>query len=202
MLIGGNMQNREIQIKKQFEINASVETIFPLICPFGEYKWIPGWKFELVHCPNKRVEQGTIFREVTSPTILMGSPFGKTTWTAVLHDPKNYNIHFKLENRGSETLYKINMSDNGKGGALIKIDVKYQALNKLGDRVIANNGREKIVFMYDFIFQMLIHYCENGKMITLSQLRRRVSPPESLTFVDKIYLMIAQVRQSRLRKVK
>jgi hypothetical protein len=84
---GVNMLNRVIHIEKAFVINAPAETIFPLICPFGEYKWIPGWNFELVHCPNERIEQGTIFREVSPPPILMGSFFGKTTWTAVLHDP-------------------------------------------------------------------------------------------------------------------
>lgn len=196
------MKNRVIHIEKQFIINAPAETIFPLICPFGEYKWIPGWNFELVHCPNERIEQGTIFREVSSPPILMGSFFGKTTWTAVLHDPKNYKVHFKLENKGSRTLYKIAMSANAGGGTLIKIDVKYQALNRIGNRVVAKNGREKIIFMFDFIFQMLTHYCETGEMFTLSQLRRRVSPPDSLTFFDKLYLMFAQFRQSRLRKVK
>lgn len=195
------MKNRRIQINKQYEIKAPVETVFPLLCPFGEYRWIPGWKFELVHCPNKRNELGTIFQEVLTPSILMGSPFGKTTWTTVLHDPENYNIHFKLENSASETLYKIDMSDTGKGATLITIDVKYQALNWLGDRVIANNGKEKILFMYDFLFQMLIHYSENQTMITLSQLGKRVSRPKSLTFVDKICLMVGQFRQSMLRKI-
>ncbi len=194
------MQKKEIQINKQYEINAPVETIFPIVCPFGEYKWIPDWKFDLVHCPNKRVELGTIFREVISPSILMGSPFGKTTWTAVLHDPMNFNIHFNLENRASEMLYKIEMSDNGKGGTLTNIDAKYLARNRQGNRVIANNGREKIVFMFDFIFMMLSHYCENGNLITLSQLRRELSLPESLTFVDKMSLIIARARQSMMQK--
>lgn len=137
------MKNRVIHIEKQFIINAPAETIFPLICPFGEYKWIPGWNFELVHCPNERIEQGTIFREVSSPPILMGSFFGKITWTAVLHDQKNYKVHFKLENKGSRTLYKIAMSANAGGGTLIKIDVKYQALNRIGNRVVAKKWQRE-----------------------------------------------------------
>jgi len=51
--IGGNMQNRVIHIEKEFIINAPAETVFPLTCPFGEYKWIPSWNFELVRCPNE-----------------------------------------------------------------------------------------------------------------------------------------------------
>ncbi|NQU66991.1 MAG: SRPBCC family protein [Candidatus Marinimicrobia bacterium] len=78
-------------------INAPVDQVFPLASPVEEYKWIPGWKCDLIHCPNDRVELGTIFSEISSAPFLMGSFGGETTWTTVLYDPENYKIHFRLE---------------------------------------------------------------------------------------------------------
>ena len=45
-------------------IKAPVDQVFPLACPVEEYKWILGWKCNLIHCPNDRVERGTIFSEI------------------------------------------------------------------------------------------------------------------------------------------
>ncbi|MFC2169611.1 hypothetical protein ACFLRM_03460, partial [Acidobacteriota bacterium] len=74
-------------------IKAPVDKVFPLCCPVEEYKWIPGWKCNLIHCPNDRVEQGTIFSEISSAPFLTGSFKGKTTWKVVMHDPESYKIH-------------------------------------------------------------------------------------------------------------
>ncbi len=82
-------------------IKAPVEKVFPLVCPVEEYKWIPNWKCNLIHCPNNRVELGTVFEEGSSAPFLMGRFHGKTTWTAITHDPENYKVHFRLDNANS-----------------------------------------------------------------------------------------------------
>ena len=88
-------------------IKGPVDKVFSLCCPVEEYKWIPGWKCKLIHCPNDRVELGTIFSEISSAPFLIGSFQGKTTWTAVMHDSEGYKIHYRLDNKNSSSLYKI-----------------------------------------------------------------------------------------------
>ena len=51
-------------------INAPVDEVFPLACPVKEYLWIPGWKCNLIHCPNERVELGTVLSELSSTRFL------------------------------------------------------------------------------------------------------------------------------------
>ena len=193
------MSTHEIQIVEQGCINAPLEKVFPLCCPVEEYKWIPGWKCELVHCPNQRVELGTVFRELISPPLLAGSPFAKTTWTAVLHEPQNFRLHFKLKNSASESLYKITLSDNGKGGARARLEFNYKALNKAGERVIANRGKEKIRFMLRYISLMLTHYCERGQRIGLPAMAKFMLHSKALSLTDKVHCIISRLRQLLMR---
>ncbi|MBE9511655.1 MAG: hypothetical protein IMY71_12325 [Bacteroidetes bacterium] len=88
-------------------IKAPVDQVFLLASPVEEYKWIPGWKCNLIHCPNDRVELGTIFSEISSAPFLIGSFQGKTTWTVVMHDPESYKIHFRLDNKNSILVCKF-----------------------------------------------------------------------------------------------
>ena len=61
-----------LQVDYETRIAAPVDSVFPLACPVEEYKWIPGWKCDLVHCPNQQVEQGTVFDEYSSAPFLVG----------------------------------------------------------------------------------------------------------------------------------
>ena len=75
-------------------IKAPVDQVFPLASPIEEYRWIPGWKCNLIHCPNDKVELGTVFSEISSAPFLIGSFKGETTWTVVMYDQDHYKILF------------------------------------------------------------------------------------------------------------
>ena len=110
-----NMSNESqndgsITVMVQQYINAPVQEVFPLACPVMEYKWIPGWKCELIHCPNGHVELGCIFNEISSAPVLADSIAQKTTWTAVLYEPDNFRVHYRLVNKISSSLYKIELT--------------------------------------------------------------------------------------------
>jgi hypothetical protein len=64
--------SNSLQVDYETRIAAPVDSVFPLACPVEEYKWIPGWKCDLVHCPNQQVEQGTVFDEYSSAPFLVG----------------------------------------------------------------------------------------------------------------------------------
>ncbi len=169
-------------------IKAPVDKVFPLCCPVEEYKWIPGWKCNLIHCPNDRVEQGTIFSEIFSAPFLMCSIQGKTTWTVVRHDSKSYKIHFKLDNKNSSSLYKIEFKDNGKGGTEGKLDFTYNAINKKGNKVVEKNLEVKINIMLSILNAMLRHYCETNEMLSFSELQKMILSEQRLSVIDKIIL--------------
>ena len=180
-------------------IKAPVDQVFPLACPVEEYKWIAGWKCNLIHCPNDRVEWGTIFSEISSAPFLIGSFQGKTTWTVVMHDPESYKIHFRLDNRNSSSLYKIELKDNGKGGTEGKLDFTYNATNKKGNKLVGKNLEGKIHIMLSILNAMLQHYCETNEMFSFSELQKMILSEQRLSVIDKILLGLNRLAVSNMK---
>ena len=180
------MSKDKVNIVLPVQIKAPVQKVFPLCCPVEEYRWIPGWKCHLIHCPNNKVELGTIFSEVSSAPFLLNSFLGKTTWTAIVHDPDNYKLHFRLDNKKSSSLYTIELQDDGKGGTAGTLDFTYNAVNDRGGSYPGKNMEKKIRVMLSLIRTMLQHYCETGKMLTFGVLQKRVLSEPELSVMDKI----------------
>lgn len=180
-------------------IKAPVDKVFPLCCPVEEYKWIPGWKCNLIHCPNDRVEKGTIFSEISSAPFLMGSFQGKTTWTAVMHDSESYKLHFRLDNKNSSSLYKIELEDNGKGGTEGKLDFTYNAINKKGNKLVGKNLEGKIHIMLSIINAVLQHYCETNEMLYFSGLQKMILSEQGLSVIDKILFGLNRLAVSNMK---
>ncbi|MCG8344023.1 MAG: hypothetical protein MI685_02540, partial [Chlorobiales bacterium] len=168
------------------QIKAPVQKVFPLCCPVEEYRWIPGWKCHLIHCPNNKVELGTIFSEMSSAPFLLNSFLGKTTWTAIMHDSDNYKLHFRLDNKKSSSLYTIELQDDGKGGTAGNLDFTYNAVSDRGGSYPGKNMEKNIRVMLSLVKTMLQHYCETGKMLTFGGLQKRVLSEPELSVMDKI----------------
>ncbi len=179
-----------IQVNYEARVHVPVEAVFPLCCPVEEYKWIPGWKCDLVHCPNERVEHGTVFNEYSSAPFLMGKAWGKTTWTAVLHDPEQHRVHYELKNVASESLYKIELSDDGPEGTSAQLDFRYSAIAPLGLKVIRNRGEAKIKLMLQILTVLLQRYCERGELASTGRIARLVATSEALTTTDRLRLSL------------
>jgi hypothetical protein len=188
-----------IQVNYATRVDAPVEAVFPLCCPVEEYKWIPGWKCDLVHCPNERVEQGTVFDEYSSAPFLMGKAWGKTTWTAVLHDPEQHRVHYELKNVASDSLYKIELSDNGSSGTLAQLDFRYSAITPLGLKVIRNRGEAKIELMLRILTELLRNYCERGGVARPGRIARLIATSDALTAADRIRLFVNGFAMARKR---
>jgi hypothetical protein len=178
-------------------IRAPVEAVFPLCCPVEEYKWIPGWKCDLVHCPNERVERGTVFDEYFSAPFLIGKAWGKTTWSAVLHDPEQHRVHYALKNVASDSLYKIELIDDGSDGTLAQLDFGYSAITPLGLKVIRSRGEAKIKLMLQILMALLRHYCERGEVASSGRIARLIATSDALDTADRIRLFVNRLAMAR-----
>jgi hypothetical protein len=85
-----------IHVTQEGRINAPVNRVFPLACPYEEYKWIDGWDCDIIYSDSGKIEDGCIFTEERSVPLLHDSDDGATTWYAVLHDPQDFRLHFVL----------------------------------------------------------------------------------------------------------
>jgi hypothetical protein len=182
-----------VQANYEMRIAAPVDKVFPLACPVEEYKWIPGWKCDLVHCPNERVEQGTVFDEYSSAPFLAGKAWAKTTWTAVLHEPNRHRVHYAIKNVACDSLYKIEFSAPGSAESLAHLNFRYSASGRLGRNVIRRRGEAKIELMLQILATMLRHYCESGKPVPRDRIARLIATSQALTVADRARVLINTV---------
>ena len=64
------------------DIRASLEDVFPLLCPKREEQWIPGWECETIWSHSGYNEEGAIFRTT--------KPYGtELYWTTLQCDIAN-----------------------------------------------------------------------------------------------------------------
>ena len=181
-----------VREEKKGTINAQVQNVFPLACPVMEYKWIPGWKCELIHCPNGHVELGTIFNEIFSAPVLADSIAQTTTWTAVLYEPDRYRIHYRLDNKISSSLYKIEFEADLSGRTKYRIELTYSPLNEKGRHNMEKDGVKKIQLMLSVLSLMLKHYCERGEMIKSSEIMKLGLRFKQITVKARIRLLLNQ----------
>jgi hypothetical protein len=191
--------SESMRILLESAIGAPVQSVFPLACPVMEYKWIEGWKSELVHCPNGYVEKNCVFKEIMSAPFLMGSFYGKTTWTAVLYDPHTYKVHYRLENKISVSLYKIELEADGKDRTKCRLELTYDALNRKGISIIENQGAEKIRFMLSILSRMMKYYSEMGEILKSASLARQILRFKHFTPKDKTRLLLNNLLMKVMR---
>jgi hypothetical protein len=154
------------KVTHNFTINAPAEDIFSLVCPLMEYRWIKGWKCKLIYLPNGKNEKDCVFSEIMSAPFLIGNINGKTIWTTVLFDPLNYQVHFKLDNKISSSLYKIEMIHKPDNSTACNLEFTYTPTNTKGSRLLRQKGESKIRFLLEALSTMLKYYSETGKIYT------------------------------------
>jgi hypothetical protein len=68
---------------------ASVEEVFPLLCPKKEEEWIPGWECEVIWSRSGYNEEGAVFRTL--------KPYGtELYWITLEYDIRNRRGDFLL----------------------------------------------------------------------------------------------------------
>jgi len=169
-------------------ICAPAEKVFKLACPVEEYKWIPGWKCNLIHCPNNRVEEGTVFSEILSAPFLSDGVFGKTVWTAIRHEPEKNLLVFRLENRVSSSIYQIGLTADKQGNSSITLDFTYTPIGKAYNRRMVEERERKIHAMLSILSSMLKHYSEKGFIIPASSVQKAALGSSELGISDKLHM--------------
>ena len=97
------MKFKAIQFSRSgvIHVNATIEEVFPLLCPKREEEWIPGWECETIWSKSGYNEEGAIFR-TTKPNDT------ELYWTTLQYDidkkivdflitaPRLYMLRFKI----------------------------------------------------------------------------------------------------------
>jgi hypothetical protein len=144
-------------------------TVFPLLCPVQEYKWIDNWECEIIYSDSEGVENNCIFKENKTGPILFDAKV-PTYWTASYYDTANYRVEFVLiTDNIAITKIDIVIKDIGSGKSSADWNMTITAINHEGNNLINNSTRNKAKLYLTVLGKALKYYCENGELFNLNK---------------------------------
>ena len=121
---------------KQFSRNgvihckATVEEVFPLLCPKKEEEWIPGWECETIWSNSGYNEEGAVFRTF--------KPYGtELYWTTLQYDIQSKIIDFLITAPRLFMLrFKIGIKTTRNGSLSITFTQVFTSVSEEGNALI------------------------------------------------------------------
>ena len=190
---------KNLTIEKEVTIKAPVNEVFPLVCPVREYDWIPGWKCNLLYCPNGRNEKDVVFREKMTSPFLLNKNGGKTTWITLLYDKSTCRVHFRWINHISTSLYKMEMSPIDSSQTRCTLSLDLEVTNERGSKILTPDSEYKIGFLIEGLAAMLKHYCETGEKLNSKGSRRKTEFIGRLTTSEKLTFLLNKMNMKLTR---
>ena len=161
-----SLKAKRLHRTHQVTIQAPIDEIFPLACPIEEYKWIDGWKCEMIYSEGGKNENNCIFSEETSaPALFPSTGLGSTIWYTTLWDTEGHRVHFALITSLSVAKFEIEMQDQGGGNTLVQWGFTVTALNEEGNHHVGDATAAGMTGMMTFLGDSLKHYCESGEIL-------------------------------------
>jgi len=152
-------KKKRLRVTQKHWLPHTCETIFHLVCPVEEDKWLPGWRDqrEIIYAESGRAEPGCVFRVDHQPQ-LMGSatlvnsifqPFEKIQYTGV-NEYLVYQILWDLK--------------PVKEGSELHLTRTWTALNAEAQEFLWNLSHSATINAPD-LFKYMEHYLSHGEMI-------------------------------------
>ena len=156
------MQDRIVRTYTQ-KIDASPDTVFPLICPVREAEWLDGWgdSCELIYSQSGFAEKGCVFR-----TRSEHAP--ETIWTISTHDPAARVVEFVRVTAGLEaSTLRVSIRDGrSEGGSEVEVTYASTPLSDQGARYAAHrydaDGLRRSVAWWE---TSMNHYVRTGSRL-------------------------------------
>jgi hypothetical protein len=150
-------QSRRVVRRYRYEIDASPERIFPLLCPVREYDWIDGWTAQVLYSQTGVAEKDCVFM-----TQRPGRP--EATWVVSLYDPP-HRIEFAIFH-GREVVEKLDVALEPTGGrTALRWARTYTSLCPAGDRFLEAYTGEALDQAMAHLSRALQHYLQTGALL-------------------------------------
>jgi len=139
-------------------LNAPPETVFPLLCPVMETKWVPGWMPATVFTDSGLVEPECMFTTPSKPH--------DSIWLVSKHDPDRYRLEmYKISPEHTITKLEIALSGENDGATSANIAYEVTAIGTAGERFVEEFTEEWYEgFMQSWERAMNHHLKTGGKI--------------------------------------
>jgi hypothetical protein len=142
-----------------FDVPATPDRVFPLLCPVREYDWIPGWECDVLHTVSGVAEEDCVFR-TRFPSD--GDPM---TWVVSRYEPPS-RIEFSCFVPESYVMrLKIALTPRD-GGTRLQWTRRWLSVGSRGDAWIASWSETAYRQNMANLERRLAHYLAAGEMLT------------------------------------
>lgn len=147
--------------KHTFEqhLSAPPQTVFPLLCPVGEEKWVPGWETELVLSNSGVVEHDCMF--------ITPADDQSSIWIVAKYHPSAFHLQMYKVTPG-HTIGKLEISLQNQGSDACKATISYEftALAKAGEDFLKEFTQQWYVDFMQGWEKALNHYLTTGEKLS------------------------------------
>ncbi len=114
----------------EFNIRASLEEVFPLLCPKREEEWIPGWECETLWSQSGYNEEGAIFRTT--------KPYGtELFWNTLEYDLQKKVVDFLISSPHRFMLrFRIDVKATDEGLLTISFSQTFTSVSEEGEELL------------------------------------------------------------------
>ena len=139
-----------------FDVQASPDEVFPLLCPVREYDWIATWKCDVLHSESGVAEKDCVFTTAFHD--------GPMTWVVSRYEPPT-RIEFTCFVPGLFVM-RLEIAVSGDAGAsTLEWTRRWLALGEQGEEWIAARTEGEYEHMMAMLRDSLRHYLATGDML-------------------------------------
>ncbi len=135
-------------------LQATAETVWPLLCATREADWLPGSAHKIVHSDTGYAEPNYIFQ-----SDFFG--FGQETWVRYQHDPWQALAYIRF----SENLvidFRIRLHDHADGTVNARFELMFTGITEKGNAMIEKLPEE---LPLGNVMKALQHYIDTDEQI-------------------------------------
>jgi hypothetical protein len=138
---------------------SSPETVFPLLCPVAEAKWVPGWQYRLIYSQSGLVELGCVFTTHNEDGT-------ESTWVTTEYDPAKFCVGFVWVNPGlMAAQIQIELYPKQEAKTEARIRYSYTGLSQEGNRELERYTEAWFREKMEGWEAAINHYLQTGRLI-------------------------------------
>ena len=143
------------------KIDASPETIFPLLCPVRESEWIAGWSCEMLHSESGRAELGCVFKTDREPE-------NEAYWIMTRCSPPSEAEYIRFVTGKMFVVLNFKLSEAADGTA-VAVAYSFTGVTEEGNLFIETKAPQYIDLAIKHLEASLNHFVRTGEKLLVKK---------------------------------
>ena len=142
------------------KIEASPETVYPLLCPVREAEWIDGWSYEMLHSESGLAELGCVFKTNREPE-------NEAYWIMTRCNPPCEAEYVRFVTGKMFVVLNFKLAETD-GGTTIDVTYAFTGVTEAGNAFVETMVPKYIDVALKHLEASLQHFVRTGKKLLVT----------------------------------